>query len=77
MKKHQETIYKITLIFSVLINLFLIGLLILVIRDSVSDQGEWFLKGRDFWYFIGVILAYSLANSFFIVRFLKIKSIKE
>lgn len=77
MKKHQETIYKIILIFSVLINLFLIGLLIFVLRDSISDQGEWFLEGRSFWYFVGVILAYSLANSIFIVRFLKIKSIKE
>jgi uncharacterized membrane protein len=77
MKKHQETIYKIILFFSVLINLFLIGLLFFVIRDSLSGVGEWFLEGRSFWYFIGVILAYSLANSIFIVRFLKIKSIKE
>ncbi|MPT32285.1 hypothetical protein [Epilithonimonas hungarica] len=77
MKKYQETIYKIILIFSVLINIFLIVLLFFVLRDSLSGHGEWFLDGRSFWYFIGVILAYSLANSIFIVRFLKIKSIKE
>ncbi|PZU90522.1 MAG: hypothetical protein DI529_03010 [Chryseobacterium sp.] len=74
MKKYQETIYKIILIFSVVINLFLIVLLFFVLRDSLSGNGEWLLEGRSFWFFIGLILAYSLANSIFIVRLLKLKN---
>ncbi|OJX29210.1 MAG: hypothetical protein BGO86_01730 [Chryseobacterium sp. 36-9] len=77
MKKYQETIYKIILLFSVLINLFLIGLLFFVLRDSFAGEGNWFLEGRGFWFFIGIILVYSLMNSVFIIRFLKIKSTQE
>lgn len=68
MKQHQETIYKITLIFSAVINLFLIGLLFFVIRDSLAKAGDWFLEGRSFWFFIGVILIFSLINCIFIIR---------
>jgi len=74
MKKYQETIYKIILIFSAIINLFLIVLMFLVLRDSFSGNGEWFLEGRTFWFFIGVILAYSVLNSVLIVRLLKLKN---
>ncbi|WP_312825654.1 hypothetical protein [Epilithonimonas sp.] len=73
MKKYQETIYKIILIFSVVINLFLIVLMFLVLRDSFSENGEWFLEGRSFWFFIGVILAYSVLNCFLLLQIFKRK----
>lgn len=73
MIKHQETIYKIILIFSVVINLFLIVLMFLVLRDSFSENGEWFLEGRIFWFFIGVILAYSVLNCFLLLQIFKRK----
>ncbi len=75
MRKHQETIYKIILIFSAIINLFLIVLMFLVFRDSSADVGErlFFLKGKSFWFFNGIVLAYSLANMIFVIRFLKLK----
>lgn len=71
MKKYQETIYKIILIFSVAINLFLIVLMFFVLRDSFSGRGDWFLEGRSFWFFIGVILGYSILNSVFIIQLFK------
>ncbi|MFC4688060.1 hypothetical protein ACFO4P_14030 [Epilithonimonas pallida] len=77
MKKYQETIYKIILLFSVLINIFLIGLLFFVLRDSFAGEEDWSIEGRGFWFFIGIILVYSLMNSIFIIRFLKIKSTQE
>ncbi|ROI14727.1 hypothetical protein [Epilithonimonas hominis] len=73
MKKYQETIYKIILIFSVVINLFLIVLMFFVLRDSFSGNGEWFLEGRSFWFFIGVILAYSVLNCFLLLQIFKRK----
>ncbi|SEH37982.1 hypothetical protein [Epilithonimonas hominis] len=73
MKKYHETIYKIILIFSVVINLFLIVLMFLVLRDSFSGNGEWFLEGRSFWFFIGVILAYSVLNCFLLLQIFKRK----
>ncbi len=76
MKQHQETIYKVILIFSAIINLFLIGLMLLVFRDSSADAGErlFLLQGKSFWFFTGIVMAYSLANAIFIVRFLKFKN---
>ena len=71
MKEYQETIYKFILIFSVLINLFLLGLLFFVLRDSFSGKGKWILEGNSFRYFIGVITAYSLGNSIFVVQLFK------
>lgn len=62
MKKYQETIYRFILYFSVLINLFLIGLLFFVLRDSFSRDGDYFLEGKSFWYFVGIIAAYSSVN---------------
>lgn len=73
MIKHQETIYKIILIFSVVINLFLIVLMFFALRDSFSGNGEWFLEGRSFWFFIGVILAYSVLNCFLLLQIFKRK----
>lgn len=73
MKKYQETIYKIILIFSVVINLFLIVLMFFALRDSLSGNGEWFLEGRSFWFFIGVILAYSVLNCFLLLQIFKRK----
>ncbi|AZI40342.1 MULTISPECIES: hypothetical protein [Epilithonimonas] len=73
MKKYQETIYKIILIFSVVINLFLIVLMFFALRDSFSGNGEWFLEGRSFWFFIGVILAYSVLNCFLLLQIFKRK----
>ncbi|WP_312207376.1 hypothetical protein [Epilithonimonas hominis] len=73
MKKYHETIYKIILIFSVVINLFLIVLMFFVLRDSFSGNGEWFLEGRSFWFFIGVILAYSVLNCFLLLQIFKRK----
>jgi len=77
MKKYQEIIYKFTLIFSALVNLLLLGLLFLVVRDNFAGKGSWYLEGRSFWFFLGTILVFSLANSVFIIRFLKFKSLKE
>ncbi|HBR12953.1 MAG TPA: hypothetical protein DD740_12305 [Chryseobacterium sp.] len=74
MKKYQESVYKIILIFSVIVNLFLLVLMFLVARDSLSGTGEWLLQGRSFWFFIGVIAAYTLANALYIFRLLKLKS---
>lgn len=76
MKQHQETIYKVILIFSAIINLFLIGLMFLVFRDSSADEGErlFLLQGKSFWFFTAIVMAYSLANAIFIVRFLKFKN---
>jgi len=71
MIKHQQLIYKLILGFSAIINLFLLGLLFLVIRDSVSGKGEWFLEGKSFWYFVAVILIFSILNSVFIIQFFK------
>lgn len=71
MKKYQETIYKVILFFSVLVNLFLIGLLFFVLRDSLSGTGDYFLEGKSFWYFIGIIAAYSVANSILLIKILK------
>ncbi|SHK61133.1 hypothetical protein SAMN05444371_2975 [Epilithonimonas mollis] len=79
MNRYQETIYKSVLIFSALINLFLIVLLFFVLRDSLSGIGYWFLilDSRRLWFFFGVVFAYSLANAVFIVRFLKLKSFQK
>jgi len=73
MRKYQETIYKIILIFSGLINLFLLGLLFFVLRDSLSGTGNYFfiLEGKSLWYFIGVIVAYTIVNSIFIINLFK------
>lgn len=71
MIKSQKKIFKFILIFSVLINLFLLGILFLVLRDSISGNGEYFLEGKSFWYFVGIITAYCFANSYFIIQFLK------
>jgi len=73
MRKYQETIYKIILIFSGLINLFLLGLLFFVLRDSLSGMGNYFLilEGKSLWYFIGVIVAYTIVNSIFIINLFK------
>ncbi|WP_379963361.1 hypothetical protein [Epilithonimonas sp. UC225_85] len=71
MRKYQETIYKFILYFSALINLFLIGLLFFVLRDSLSGKGDYFLEGRSFWYFIAVIAAYSIANFIFLIQLFK------
>ncbi|MNK25788.1 hypothetical protein D3C87_441160 [compost metagenome] len=73
MKKYQETIYKVILFFSVLVNLFLIGLLFFVIRDSLSGRGNYFLilEGRSLWYFVGIIVAYTIANSYLLIQFFK------
>lgn len=74
MKKYQESVYKIILIFSVIVNLFLLVLMFLVARDSLSGTGDWLLQGRSFWFFVGVIAAYTLANALYIFRLLKLKS---
>jgi len=68
MIKHQQLIYKLTLGFSTSVNLFLLGLLFFVLRDSLSGTGDYFLilQGRSLWYFVGIILAFTSANSFFI-----------
>lgn len=73
MRKYQETIYKIILIFSGLINLFLLGLLFFVLRDSLSGTGNYFLilEGKSLWYFIGVIVAYTIVNSILIINLFK------
>lgn len=68
MKKYQETIYKVILFFSVLVNLFLIGLLFFVLRDSFSGVGDYFLEGKSFWYFVGIIAAYSIANFILLIQ---------
>ncbi len=68
MKKYQETIYKVILFFSVLVNLFLIGLLFFVLRDSLSGAGDYFLEGKSFWYFVGIIAAYSIANAVLLIQ---------
>lgn len=74
MKKYQETIYKVILFFSVLVNLFLIGLLFFVLRDSLSGTGDYFLEGKSFWYFVGIITLYSVANSILLIQIFKKKS---
>lgn len=73
MKKHQETIYKITLIFSGSVNIFLLGLLFFLLRDSLSGRGNWFLilEGKSLWYFVGIILTFTIANSVFIFNLFK------
>lgn len=73
MRKHQETIYKFILIFSGLVNLFLLGLLFFVLRDSLSGTGNWFLilEGKSLWYFVGIILAFTIANAVFIFNLFK------
>ena len=71
MKKYQETVYKVILFFSVLVNLFLIGLLFFVLRDSFSGTGDYFLQGKSFWYFVGIIAAYSVANSILLIQIFK------
>lgn len=74
MKKYQETVYKVILFFSVLINLFLIGLLFFVLRDSLSGEGDYLLEGKRFWYFTGIISVYSISNFVLIFQFLRRKS---
>lgn len=73
MKKYQETVYKVILFFSALVNLFLIGLLFFVLRDSLSGRGNYFLilEGRSLWYFVGIIVFYTIANSYLLVKFFK------
>lgn len=71
MKKYQETIYKVILFFSALVNLFLIGLLFFVLRDSFSGAGDYFLEGKSFWYFVAIIAAYSIANSILLIQIFK------
>lgn len=71
MKKYQETIYKVILFFSVLVNLFLIGLLFFVLRDSFSGAGDYFLGGKSFWYFVAIIAVYCIINSYFIIQLLR------
>lgn len=71
MIRSQKKIYKFILIFSVLINLFLLGLLFFVLRDSLSGTGDYFLEGKNFWYFVGIIMAYCIVNSYFIIQLLK------
>jgi len=77
MEKYQEIIYTITLVFSALINLLLLGLLFLVVKDNFAGNGSWYLEGRSFWFFLGIILVFSLVNFVFIIRFLKYKSLEE
>ncbi|RRQ45929.1 hypothetical protein [Chryseobacterium sp. SC28] len=76
MKKYQETVYKLILFFSVLINLFLVGLLFFVVRDSVSETGAYFFEGQRFWYFVEIITTYTLLNFYFLFNILK-KSAKH
>lgn len=71
MKKYQETIYKVILFFSVLVNLFLIGLLFFVLRDSSSGAGDYLLEGKSFWYFVAIIAVYCIINSYFIIQLLR------
>ena len=71
MKKYQETIYKFILYFSALINLFLIGLLFLVLRDSFSGEGDYGLEGKSFWFFVAIISAYSTVNSILLIQISK------
>jgi hypothetical protein len=49
----------------------LIGLLFFVLRDSLSGTGDYFLEGKSFWYFIGIIAAYSVANSILLIKIFK------
>lgn len=74
MKKYQETVYKAILAFSALINVFLLLLLFWVVRDSLAGRGDWLLEGRSFWFFVSVVVFYSLANAVFVFRLLSIKS---
>ncbi|WP_312761315.1 hypothetical protein [Epilithonimonas sp.] len=73
MEKYQEIIYTITLVFSLLVNLLLLGLLFLVVKDNFAGNGSWYLEGRSFWFFIGVILAYSVLNCFLLLQIFKRK----
>lgn len=66
MKQNQKAVFKYILIFSVIINVFLLGFLFFVIKDSVSENGEFYFQGKSFWYIIGIIAAYTAANSYFL-----------
>jgi len=73
MIKHQLLIYKLVLGFATIVNFFLLGLLFFVLRDSLSGKGNWFLilEGKSLWYFVGIILAFTIANSIFIFNLFK------
>ncbi|WP_133943049.1 hypothetical protein [Epilithonimonas xixisoli] len=73
MIRHQQLIYKLILGFSAIVNLFLLGLLFFVLRDSLSGRGNWFLilEGKSLWYFVGIVLIFSILNAVFIIQLFK------
>jgi hypothetical protein len=71
MIKYQKNIFKYILVFSVVINVFLLGILFLVLRDSLSQEGDYRLEGKSFWYFVGIVAAYCLGNIYFLIQFFK------
>lgn len=77
MKKYQLAIYKITLLFSVLINLFLIVILCIFIKDSVMGNGDFFFTNRNLYYFSAIILAFTIFNTVFILELKKTKNRQE
>ncbi len=77
MKKYQLAIYKITLLFSVLINLFLIVILCIFIKDSVMGNGEFFFTNRNLYYFSAIILAFTIFNTVFTLELKKTKNRQE
>ena len=65
----HKNIYKISLIFSVLVNLMLIALTFFVINDSLANEGELMLEGKKLLFFVILMLAYTITNIVFIKKF--------
>ena len=62
---NHKKVYQLIVLFSLIVNLFLIGLMVFIIKDSVNEKGDFALSSTKMYYAVALILGFTIINGWF------------